>query len=98
MCFRAMGGKYAFTWLNMELLGIRAQVFAVPTSNLYTTPEQTVIVPTPPGSESGNAVGSPYGGFIVPGSTFTNFHIAVSQWYDNQDYRVMQYRIDGLAS
>lgn len=98
MCFRAMGGKYAFTWLNMELLGIRAQVFAVPTSNLYTTPEQTVIVPTTPGSESGNAVASPYGGFIVPGSTFTNFRIAVSQWYDNQDYRVMQYRIDGLAS
>jgi hypothetical protein len=97
ICFRAMGGKYALTWLNMDPLGIRAQVFALPTSNLFTTPEQTIIVPTTPGNESGNAVASPYGGFIVPGSTFGDFDINVSQWYDDQNYRVMQYRISGLA-
>ncbi|MGP4005000.1 DUF4185 domain-containing protein [Streptomyces sp. 4N124] len=97
ICFRAMGGKYALTWLNMDPLGIRAQVFALPTSNLFTTPEQVVIVPTTPGNESGNAVASAYGGFIVPGSTFSNLHLAVSQWYDDQNYRVMQYRINGLA-
>ncbi|MEV8561957.1 DUF4185 domain-containing protein [Streptomyces sp. NPDC051917] len=97
ICFRAMGGKYALTWLNMDPLGIRAQVFALPTSNLFTTPEQTIIVPTTPGNESGNAVASPYGGFIVPGSTFGDFNINVSQWYDDQNYRVMQYRISGLA-
>ncbi|WP_372477917.1 DUF4185 domain-containing protein [Streptomyces barringtoniae] len=97
ICFRAMGGRYALTWLNMDPLGIRAQVFALPTSNLFTTPEQTVIVPTTPGDESGNAVASPYGGFIVPGSTFSDFNINVSQWYDDQNYRVMQYRISGLA-
>ncbi|MYY00691.1 DUF4185 domain-containing protein [Streptomyces sp. SID4913] len=98
ICFRAMGGKYAFTWLNMAPLDIRAQVFALPTSNLFTTPEQTMILPTVPGLEVGNAVASPYGGFIVPGSTFADFHIAVSQWFDNQNYRVMQYRINGLAA
>jgi hypothetical protein len=98
ICFRAMGGKYAFTWLNMNPLGIRAQVFPLPTSNLFTTPEQTIIVPTVPGAEGGNAVASPYGGFIIPGSSFADFHICVSQWYDAQDYRVMHYRIDGLAS
>ncbi len=98
ICFRAMDGQYAFTWLNMDVLSMRAQVFPLPTANLFTTPEQTIIVPTVPGAESGNAVASPYGGFIFPGSTFSNFHIAVSQWYDNQNYRVMQYRIDGLAS
>ncbi|MEU3224976.1 DUF4185 domain-containing protein [Streptomyces sp. NPDC006976] len=98
ICFRAMGGKYAFTWLNMTPLDIRAQVFALPTSNLFTTPEQTMILPTVPGLEVGNAVASPYGGFIVPGSTFADFHIAVSQWFDNQNYRVMQYRINGLAA
>ncbi|OEV10685.1 DUF4185 domain-containing protein [Streptomyces nanshensis] len=97
ICFRALGGKYAFTWLNMEPLSMRAQVFASPTSDLTTTPEQTVIVPTTPGNEQGNAVASPYGGFIYPGSTFDDFHIAVSQWYDDQNYRVMQYRIDGLS-
>nr|WP_189938041.1 DUF4185 domain-containing protein [Streptomyces sulfonofaciens] len=98
ICFRAMGGRYAFTWLNMDVLSIRAQVFALPTSNLFTTPEQTMIVPTTPGNEYGNAVASPYGGFIIPGSTFDDFHITVSQWYDNVDYRVMHYRINGLAS
>ncbi|MCL2554057.1 MAG: DUF4185 domain-containing protein [Actinomycetia bacterium] len=96
ICFRAMGGKYAFTWLNMDVLSMRAQIFALPTSNLFTTPEQTMIVPTAPGLEIGNAVASPYGGFILPGSTFADFHIAVSQWYDNQNYRVMHYRINGL--
>jgi Domain of unknown function (DUF4185) len=96
ICLRAMGGKYAFTWLNMDVLSMRAQIFALPTSNLFTTPEQTMIVPTTPGHESGNAVASPYGGFVLPGSTFADFHIAVSQWYDDQDYRVMHYRINGL--
>lgn len=98
ICFRAMGGKYAFTWLNMDVLSIRAQVFALPTSNLFATPEQTIIVPTSPGAEFGNAVASPYGGFIVPGSTFSDFNVNVSQWYDSTDYRVMQYRISGLSS
>lgn len=98
ICFRAMDGKYALTWLNMSPLDIRAQIFPLPTSNLFTTPEQTMIIPTVPGLETGNAVASPYGGFIVPGSTFADFHIAVSQWFDNQNYRVMQYRINGLAA
>lgn len=98
ICFRAMGGRYALSWLNMAPLDIRAQVFPLPTSNLFTTPEQTMIVPTVPGQEGGNAVASPYGGFIFPGSTFDDFHIAVSQWFDNVNYRVMQYRITGLSS
>ncbi|WP_407640295.1 DUF4185 domain-containing protein [Actinacidiphila rubida] len=96
ICFRAMDGQYAFTWLNMDVLSMRAQIFALPTSNLFTTPEQTMIVPTTPGNEGGNAVASPYGGFVFPGSTFADFHIAVSQWYDSTDYRVMHYRVDGL--
>lgn len=98
ICFRAMGGKYALTWLNMAPLDIRAQIFPLPTSNLFTTPEQTMIVPTTPGNEGGNAVASPYGGFILPGSTFADFHINVSQWYDDLNYRVMHYRISGLAA
>ncbi|MER5982274.1 DUF4185 domain-containing protein [Streptomyces sp. NPDC001787] len=97
ICFRAMDGKYALTWLNMDPLDMRAQIFPLPTSNLFATPEQTIIVPTVPGLEFGNAVASPYGGFIIPGSTFGDFHIAVSQWYDDQNYRVMQYRITGLG-
>lgn len=81
----------------MSPLDIRAQIFASPTSNLFTTAEQAMIVPTVPGRETGNAVASPYGGFIVPGSGLDDLHIAVSQWYDNRNYRVMQYRVNGLT-
>jgi hypothetical protein len=97
ICFRAMGGQYSFSWLNMDALGIRAQIFPLPTSNLFTTPEQTIIVPTSPGLEVGNLVASPYGGFVIPGSTFDDYHVCVSQWYDNQNYRVMHYQINGLS-
>ncbi|MFD5897777.1 DUF4185 domain-containing protein [Streptomyces sp. NPDC060366] len=97
ICFRAMDGLFALSWLNMSPLDIRAQIFAAPTSNLFTTPEQTMIVPTVPGRETGNAVASPYGGFIIPGSDLRDLHITVSQWFDNQNYRVMQYRVNGLA-
>ncbi|MWA16073.1 DUF4185 domain-containing protein [Streptomyces sp. BA2] len=106
ICLRAMGGQYVFTWLDMVPDGaprppvgvpeIRAQVLPLPTSNLFTTPEQQLITHVPAGQESGAHVTSPYGGFIIPGSTFDDFHIAVSQWYfdgaaKQHYYRVMQY-------
>ncbi|MFE6049349.1 DUF4185 domain-containing protein [Kitasatospora sp. NPDC056446] len=97
MCFRAMDGKYVLTWLNMDPLSIRAMVFALPTSDLTTTLEQTMILPGAPGQDTGNLVASPYGGFVIPGSTFGNFHIVVSQWYDSTNYRIMQYRIAMLS-
>nr|WP_233521446.1 DUF4185 domain-containing protein [Streptomyces triticagri] len=98
ICLRAMGGRYAFTYLHHQPdeISIRAQIFDLPTSDLFRTPEQTLILPTVPGSEDGNRVANPYGGWVYPGAAFDNFHIAVSQWYDDQNYRVMQYRIDGL--
>ncbi|GHF69923.1 hypothetical protein GCM10018790_54790 [Kitasatospora xanthocidica] len=99
ICFRAMDGKYVLTWLNMNPLSIRAMVFPLPTSDLTRTPEQTMILPCGPGQEAGNLVLSPYGGFVVPGSTFGNFHIIVSQWYvpDPTNYRIMQYRINMVS-
>jgi hypothetical protein len=41
--------------------------------------------------------GDMYGGFIIPGSTLDDFHIAVSQWFDKVNYRVMHYQVSGLA-
>ncbi|MGD3109930.1 DUF4185 domain-containing protein [Streptomyces sp. YGL11-2] len=97
ICFRAMDGKYVLTWLNMNALSIRAMVFPLPTSDLTKTLEQTMILPCAPGQEVANLVASPYGGFVVPGSTFGNFHIVVSQWYDVWNYRFMQYKINMLS-
>ncbi|MFF2013654.1 DUF4185 domain-containing protein [Streptomyces sp. NPDC058195] len=100
ICFRAMDGKYVLTWLNMDVLSIRAMVFPLPTSDLTRTLEQTMILPCLPGQEAANLVASPYGGFVIPGSTFGDFHIVVSQWYDKEkgkDYRFMQYKINMLS-
>jgi len=98
ICFRAMGGKYAFTWFQPDPNSIRAQVFPVPTADLTATQEQVLILPAPrPDAQVANLVSNPYGGFIVPGSSFDDFHIVVSQWYDPQNYRFMHYRINGLA-
>jgi hypothetical protein len=89
-------GKWVLTWLNMEPLGIHYMVLNGPTDNLFTAEELTLILPAPDlGSEYGNYVASPYGGFIFPGSTLERFDFAVSQW-NGDTYRVMQFRADGL--
>ena len=102
ICFRALGGRYVFTWLNADDATIRAQVFPLPTSDLTVTPQQVMIVNGPKQQQVGNVVTAPYGGFVVPGSTLDDLHLTVSQWYDTDDnsageqYRVMQYRVLGL--
>lgn len=95
ICFRAIDGKYAFTFLDNANATIRCQVFDTPLADLTKTPEQTMIVNGTP--ETGAVVRRPYGGFIIPGSTLDDFHIVVSQWFDKVNYRVMQYQVSGLA-
>ncbi|MGW8374870.1 DUF4185 domain-containing protein [Streptomyces sp. ODS28] len=104
ICFRAMGGKYALSWFqpnnDHNLEDIRAQVFPLPTSDLFQGTEQTMVYASGsnPASDPESVQGNPYGGFIFPGSTFENFQIAVSNWnpqapYDtNENYVVSQWR------
>ena len=98
ICFRAIDGRYVLTWLNMDSdpIDIRAQVLALPTSDLFATPEQTMLVNG--AADSGSTVTALYGGFVFPGSTLADLHLAVSQWPngDPYDYHVMQYRVTGL--
>lgn len=96
ICFRQLDGHFVFTFFNNADATIRAQVLDGPLGNFFTTPEQTLIINSP--VEGGNLVRSPYGGFVIPGSTITDFEIVVSQWYDATNYRFMQFRIDGLAA
>lgn len=98
ICFRQVGDRYVFTFLNAADATIRAQVLSGPTANFYSTPQQTVIVNGPAAAQGGRVVTAPYGGFIVPGSTVANLHLVVSQWYDATDYRFMQYRVTGLGT
>jgi hypothetical protein len=92
ICFRAMGGKYALSWFqpnnNPDFADIRAQVFPLPTSNLITTTEQTMVYQSRvnPSSDDLSVQPALYGGFIIPGSTFDNFNIAVSVWIPSEPY------------
>ena len=90
------GGKWVFTWLNMNPLGIHYMVLNGPVDNLFAAAEQVLILPADSiPDESGNMVASPYGGFIFPGSTLEKFDFAVSQW-NGDVYHVMQFRAEGL--
>ncbi|WP_419998953.1 DUF4185 domain-containing protein [Streptomyces boninensis] len=99
ICFRAMEGKYALSWFqptpvqSFAYADIRAMTFPLPTSDLFRTPEQTMLYfnPKNPASESStkeltHVFPNLYGGFIFPGSTFDNFHIAVSRWNPSGRY------------
>lgn len=82
ICFRAMDGAYAFSWFNAPDATIQVQKLALPTSNMFQTPSRLLIVNGPAEAQIGNVITSPYGGFIMPGSTFANFEFTVSQWND----------------
>lgn len=94
ICFRAMGGKYVLSWLQTndarpDLVDLRAMVFPLPTSNLVTTTEQTMVYNSAanPSAAPVNSDGTgrhvqaaPYAPFIFPRSTFQNFNFVVSDW------------------
>lgn len=97
ICYRAISGRYILSWFDPASYSIKALTFALPTSNLFNAPIQTTVIGCGAGQETGNLVRNLYGGFVVPGSTLDNLDLAVSQWYDNQNYRVMQYHITGVS-
>lgn len=98
ICFRAMGGAYALSYFDAEDASIKVRRFPLPTSNLHAVPARTLIFNGPPSAQaSPNVITSPYGGFIVPGSTFADFRFTVSQWNDGlHSYRIFRCRATGL--
>ncbi|AKU17634.1 DUF4185 domain-containing protein [Luteipulveratus mongoliensis] len=101
LCFRAMDGKYGFSFFDAGDGIIKLQVIPVPEGDLFNTFQQPLILPGPQNvPDTANLVRNPYGGWIVPGSTFNDFHIIVSQWVQNpgptDEYHFMHYRIDGI--
>ncbi|AKU15559.1 DUF4185 domain-containing protein [Luteipulveratus mongoliensis] len=102
ICFRAMDGKYAFTFFDDSAARIALQIIPVPEGDLYATPEQPLLFGAP--FDHGSFLRNLYGGFIVPGSTFDDFHIIASQWVGHpeantpDEYHFMHYRIDGISN
>ncbi|MDO0939188.1 DUF4185 domain-containing protein [Streptomyces sp. DG2A-72] len=100
LCLRPMPaeGKWILTWFNAGDYRIDAIVMDTPTSDLTTALRQTLIWGTDWGNEDDTHVAQLYGGYVIPGSTLNDLHLAVSQWHseDNWPYRVMQFRARGL--
>jgi Domain of unknown function (DUF4185) len=99
ICFRALEGKYVLSYFDASAGQITAQVIDGPTGDLFAAPEQLLIK----GStvDEGNQLRAPYGGWVIPGSTFADFHVVVSQWFggmDSSDYRVIQFKFSGVES
>ncbi|MFI6937663.1 DUF4185 domain-containing protein [Streptomyces sp. NPDC050418] len=100
LCLRPLGGKWVLTWFNAGDYRIDGMIMDYPTSNLYTAHRRTLIHGGEWGQEDDSHVAQLYGGYIIPGSTLDDLHLAVSQWNTAQGwpYRVMQHRIQGFAS
>lgn len=91
--WRAMNGAYALSWFDTRKSSgytVKAARLALPTSNIFDAMgSATPLVSHFP--RGGAQQKNPYGGFIVPGSTFDNFHVIVSQWTSDTEYWVHQY-------
>ena len=69
-----------------------------PTADLYRAPRAAVLRGCNWEDEDHDAgrVAQLYGGYILPGSTWADLHLVVSQWNTatNWPYRAMQFRVD----
>ncbi|MEU6806839.1 DUF4185 domain-containing protein [Streptomyces neyagawaensis] len=71
-----------------------------PTAVLRTAHRRTLLRGTSWGGEDDSHVAQLYGGYVIPGSTLDDLHLSVSQWNTEAGwpYRVMRFRVRGLAS
>ncbi len=67
--------------------------------NLYEAHRRTLVWGGEWGDQDDSHVAQLYGGYVIPGSTPDNLHLAVSQWNtaEGWPYRVMQHRVRGFA-
>ncbi|QKW07966.1 DUF4185 domain-containing protein [Streptomyces sp. NA04227] len=102
LCLRPIDGKWLFTGLGPG--GIVAHVMDVPDGD--PGPAHTLVqgVGWPENNPQAGRVAQVYGGYVIPGSTLNDLHLAVSQWENPDDqvpdswsYHVMQFRVQGLA-
>lgn len=100
LCLRPVHaeGKWILTWFNKGDYRIDAIIMDTPTSDLTVAPRHTLLWGTDWGNEDDTHVAQLYGGYLIPGSTLNDLHLAVSQWHseDGWPYRVMQFRIQGM--
>lgn len=99
MSLRPLDGKWLLTWFDQGGYRIDGLVADHPAADLRRARRRTLLHGTEWGKEDDTHVAQLYGGYIVPGSTLDDVHLAVSQWNTaaGWPYRVMQFRVRGLA-
>lgn len=100
MCLRPLDGKWVLTWFNAGDYRIDGIIMDTPTSDLHQAHRRTLLWGADWGDEDDAHVAQLYGGYVIPGSTLDDLHLAVSQWNtaEGWPYRVMQHRIRGFAA
>jgi hypothetical protein len=99
MCLRIVEDKYVLSYFNAGLYRNDVLIADSPLALADGPFAETVLWGCNWGHEDGERVAQLYGGYILPGSTLNDLHLAVSQWHTGPDwpYHVQQYRIRGLG-
>ncbi|MGH8879547.1 MAG: DUF4185 domain-containing protein, partial [Stackebrandtia sp.] len=99
LCLRPLEGKWVLTWFNAGDYRIDGIIMDNPTSNLHEARRETLLWGTEWGNEDDSHIAQLYGGYIIPGSSIGELHLAVSQWNTDAGwpYRVMQHRVRGFG-
>lgn len=95
---RRVEGRWVLCAFDDGNYRMDVRTFHAPTADLHTAPCLTVLQGCGWEDEDHAAgrVAQLYGGYILPGSTFADLHLVVSQWNTatNWPYQAMQFRAD----
>lgn len=97
MCLRRVQNNWVFSTFDVRNYCITVKVMSSPTANAYTAPTYKPVKGTDwllEWMDPNNRHAQLYGGYIIPGSTLDNLHLAVSQWKTTTGwpYRVTQFK------
>lgn len=98
LCLRRVEGRWMLVAFDDGNYRIDVLALESPTADLHRAPRVTVLEGCGWDAEDHAAgrVAQLYGGYVLPGSTWADLHLVVSQWNTatNWPYRAMQFRVD----
>ncbi len=98
LSLRRVERHWMLAFFDEEHYAIDVMALDSPTADLHRAPRATVLAGCGWDDEDHGSgrVAQLYGGYILPGSTWADAHLVVSQWNTatNWPYRAMQFRVD----
>jgi Domain of unknown function (DUF4185) len=96
LCLRRVEDRWMLVAFDAGNYRMDVRALDSPTADLYRAPCATVLqgVNWEDEDHSAGKVAQLYGGYVIPGSTWADLHLVVSQWNTrtNWPYRAMQFR------